>query len=170
MYELARPAIYSYSIQRGTPHVNLRQKRASLFNSQILVVALIGIFGGLKPKMCVHFSKDWRSEVNLPELALRFIFSYPSSALHSTLIFHLRPVTALFACLTMIHYGMLVVKMFGEPCTPPMSPRSFLSPSMQCLAGVYPCKDISDTRSAVWHFYTACITGYVNTLGAREPS
>src|SRR5271170_2955450 len=61
MYELARPAIYSYSIQRGTPHVNLRQKRASLFNSQILVVALIGIFGGLKPKMCVHFSKDWRS-------------------------------------------------------------------------------------------------------------
>ena len=63
MYELARPAIYSYSIQRGTPHVNLRQKRASLFNSQILVVALIGIFGGLKPKMCVHFSKDWRSEV-----------------------------------------------------------------------------------------------------------
>src|SRR5271170_8075641 len=63
MYELARPAIYSYSIQRGTPHVNLRQKRASLFNSQILVVALIGIFGGLKPKMCVHFSKDWRSEL-----------------------------------------------------------------------------------------------------------
>src|SRR5271170_7274204 len=62
MYELARPAIYSYSIQRGTPHVNLRQKRASLFNSQILVVALIGIFGGLKPKMCVHFSKDWRSD------------------------------------------------------------------------------------------------------------
>src|SRR5271163_2737649 len=61
MYEFARPAIYSYSIQRGTPHVNLRQKRASLFNSQILVVALIGIFGGLKPKMCVHFSKDWRS-------------------------------------------------------------------------------------------------------------
>src|SRR5271170_3287427 len=65
MYELARPAIYSYSIQRGTPHVNLRQKRASLFNSQILVVALIGIFGGLKPKMCVHFSKDWRSETLL---------------------------------------------------------------------------------------------------------
>src|SRR5271168_433864 len=63
MYELARPAIYSYSIQRGTPHVNLRQKRASLFNSQILVVALIGIFGGLKPKMCVHFSKDWRSDL-----------------------------------------------------------------------------------------------------------
>src|SRR5271170_4352098 len=64
MYELARPAIYSYSIQRGTPHVNLRQKRASLFNSQILVVALIGIFGGLKPKMCVHFSKDWRSDLS----------------------------------------------------------------------------------------------------------
>src|SRR5271155_5034440 len=65
MYELARPAIYSYSIQRGTPHVNLRQKRASLFNSQILVVALIGIFGGLKPKMCVHFSKDWRSGTSI---------------------------------------------------------------------------------------------------------
>src|SRR5271154_2933863 len=67
MYELARPAIYSYSIQRGTPHVNLRQKRASLFNSQILVVALIGIFGGLKPKMCVHFSKDWRSALIHPK-------------------------------------------------------------------------------------------------------
>src|SRR5271155_4157967 len=61
MYNLANASIYFYSIQRGTPHVNLRQKRASLFNSQILVVALIGIFGGLKPKMCVHFSKDWRS-------------------------------------------------------------------------------------------------------------
>src|SRR5271154_6717573 len=63
MYNLANASIYFYSIQRGTPHVNLRQKRASLFNSQILVVALIGIFGGLKPKMCVHFSKDWRSGI-----------------------------------------------------------------------------------------------------------
>src|SRR5271155_197370 len=64
MYNLANASIYFYSIQRGTPHVNLRQKRASLFNSQILVVALIGIFGGLKPKMCVHFSKDWRSGIS----------------------------------------------------------------------------------------------------------
>src|SRR5271170_5764315 len=67
MYNLANASIYFYSIQRGTPHVNLRQKRASLFNSQILVVALIGIFGGLKPKMCVHFSKDWRSVVIDPD-------------------------------------------------------------------------------------------------------
>src|SRR5271154_6080588 len=78
MYELARPAIYSYSIQRGTPHVNLRQKRASLFNSQILVVALIGIFGGLKPKMCVHFSKDWRSDFRFlcPSQLLPFFSLY----------------------------------------------------------------------------------------------
>src|SRR5271155_1120314 len=67
MYNLANASIYFYSIQRGTPHVNLRQKRASLFNSQILVVALIGIFGGLKPKMCVHFSKDWRSALIHPK-------------------------------------------------------------------------------------------------------
>src|SRR5271154_6224108 len=73
MYNLANASIYFYSIQRGTPHVNLRQKRASLFNSQILVVALIGIFGGLKPKMCVHFSKDWRS-VFPRSLALSYLF------------------------------------------------------------------------------------------------
>src|SRR5271168_4637490 len=84
MYELARPAIYSYSIQRGTPHVNLRQKRASLFNSQILVVALIGIFGGLKPKMCVHFSKDWRSVRHSSPTSIKLTTqSYPSLLLYT---------------------------------------------------------------------------------------
>src|SRR5271154_7091126 len=86
MYELARPAIYSYSIQRGTPHVNLRQKRASLFNSQILVVALIGIFGGLKPKMCVHFSRDWRS--GSPQSIAKMLHFFRSSFKMKTEVHH----------------------------------------------------------------------------------